>query len=128
MGITEDIRRIKEARTRMLAAAREEEKTRTPRKHDPKEIPAIYREFTRVASHECRDNSRIFVLLVYYMFKPESLAYGSGCRGDVRCETARVLHVGCGFVSKLFAQAKFLMANNREFRIEAERVFAGMNT
>lgn len=127
MGITEDIRKIKEVRERTLLALKQDAEMRRPTRHNPKEIPSIYEDFKRAANPLCRDNSRIFVLLIYYMYKPESLAYGRGCRGEVRCEIAKIMHVGIRFVSHLFEQAKFLVANNKDFRVEVERIFAKLN-
>lgn len=105
-----------------LAIMAEYSNTR-PMKDDLGEIKAIYGKFLEVANPMCRDNTKIFVLIIFFMYSPVSLVNKRICRGGVRREIGRVLGLSNSAVTKYFADAKSLLFNHKGFRNEAEGAY-----
>ena len=123
MNITEKIRQIRYLREQKLTAIHAEHNNTRPMKHDLSEIAQIYKTFQGVANPECKDNTKIFVLLVFFMYSPVSFLNKRICRGGVRREIAKVLGISNSAVTIYFSDAKSLLFNHRGFRDETQRVF-----
>ena len=92
-------------------------------KEDLGEIMHIYEAFKSVANPKCKDNTKIFVLLVFFMYSPVSFLNKRICRGGVRREIAKVLGLSNSAVTIYFGDAKSLLLNHKGFREEAQRLF-----
>ena len=123
MNITEKIRQIKRLREQKNAAIKMEFNGTRPMKEDLGEITHIHEAFKRVANPKCRDNTKIFVLLVFFMYSPVSFLNKRICRGGVRREIAKVLGLSNSAVTIYFGDAKSLLLNHKGFREEAQRLF-----
>ena len=123
MNITEKIRQIKCLREQKNVAIKMEYNGTRPMKEDLGEITHIYEAFKRVANPKCKDNTKIFVLLVFFMYSPVSFLNKRICRGGVRREIAKVLGLSNSAVTIYFGDAKSLLLNHKGFRDEAQRLF-----
>lgn len=117
---------IRQLREQRNLAIRAEYTSTRPLKNDLGEIVDIYAKFQSVADPACKDNVKIFVLLIFFMYSPVSLVNKRICRGGVRREIGKVLGLSNSAVTKHFADAKSLMVNHRGFREDAERVYAAL--
>ena len=123
MNITEKIKQIKQLREQKNLAIRAEYNSTRPIKEDLGEIASIFEKFKAVCNPKCKDNTKIFVLLVFFMYSPLSLLNKRICRGGVRREIGKVLGLSNSAITKHFVDAKSLMFNHKGFREEAQRVF-----
>jgi hypothetical protein len=123
MNITEKVRQIRELHQRKVLAIKAEYENSRPVKTDLGEILSLYARFKDVASPKCKDNTKIFVLLVFFMYNPTSLVNKRLCRSNVRREIAKVLGLGVSTITKHFIDARSLFLNHVGFRNEAERLY-----
>lgn len=127
MSITEKIRVIRLLREQKNIAVYAEYNGTRPIKDNLGEIAHIFDRFKAVADPTCRDNTKIFVLLVFFMYSPMSFLDKRICRGGVRKEIAKVLGLSNSAVTKHFGDAKSLLFNHKGFRDEAERVYTRLS-
>lgn len=123
MSITEKIRQIRQLREQKNQLIRLEYENTRPLKEDLGEIAHIYDVFMQVADPKYKDNTKIFVLLVFFLYSPVSLLNKRIRRGGVRREIGKVLGMSNSAVTMHFADARSLMFNHKGFREEAERVY-----
>ncbi len=123
MKITEKIKQIKALREQKNLAIRAEYNSTRPMMQDLGDIAHLYDKFKQVANPRCKDNTKIFVLLIFFMYSPVSLLNKRICRGGVRREIGKVLGLSNSAITKHFVDAKSLMLNHKGFREEAERCF-----
>lgn len=97
-----------------------------PLKTDVGEIPSLYARFQAVCAPANKDNVKIFVLLVFFVYVPASLVGKRLPRGRVRKELGKVLGVSGTAVSRHFGDARSLFLHHKGFREEAERIFSAM--
>lgn len=128
MNITEKIKQIKQLREQKNLAIRAEYNCTRPTKEDLGEIAHIYEAFKQIANPRCKDNTKIFVLLIFFMYSPVSLLNNRICRGGVRREIGKVLGLSNSAITKHFVDAKSLMFNHKGFRDEAERIYGQLQT
>lgn len=128
MNITEKIKQIKQLREQKNLAIRAEYNSTRPTKEDLGEIASIYEAFKKIANPSCKDNTKIFVLLIFFMYSPVSLLNKRICRGGVRREIGKVLGLSNSAITKHFVDAKSLMLNHKGFRDEAERIYCQLQT
>lgn len=128
MNITEKIKQIKQLREQKNLAIRAEYNSTRPTKEDLGEIAHIYEAFKQIANPRCKDNTKIFVLLIFFMYSPVSLLNKRICRGGVRREIGKVLGMSNSAITKHFVDAKSLMLNHKGFRDEAERIYGKLQT
>lgn len=126
MTIADTLRHIQDSRARKEKERLFEEAYSRPVKTDTAEVSIIYECFKKECDPKCRDNAKIFVLIIYYLYRPEKLISGRMPRGKLRGELAMALGVTTSAVSHLFADARSLFRHHKGFRDEAERVFAIM--
>lgn len=110
-----------------LAIRAEYDNTR-PQKEDLSEIGHIYEVFQQIAEPNCKDNTKIFVLIIFFLYSPVSLLNGRICRGGVRREIGKVLGLSNSAVTKHFVDAKSLILYHKGFRDEAERIYGEIQT
>ena len=127
MSITEKIRQIRQLREQKNQLIRLEYENTRPLKEDLGEIAHIYDVFMQVADPKYKDNTKIFVLLVFFMYSPVSLLNKRIRRGGVRREIGKVLGVSNSVVTMYFGDAMSLLFNHKGFRDEAERVYKALN-
>lgn len=121
--ITEKITKIKSlCKEKELIMQEMNEQTR-PVKTNLEEIPSVFEKFKCVANPDCKDNIKIFIFLVFYMYSPASCV-GRSVRGGVRRKIAQLLQVTNSSVSQQFSDAKVLFDKHRGFKAETERVYA----
>ena len=89
MNITEKIKQIKQLREQKNLAIRAEYNSTRPTKEDLGEIAHIYEAFKQIANPRCKDNTKIFVLLIFFMYSPVSLFNKRICRCGVRREIGK---------------------------------------
>lgn len=123
MNIVEKIRQIEYLREQKDCIVRAEYDSTRPIKEDLGEIAHIYEKFKQVSDPRYKENMRVFVLLVFFMYSPVSFLNKRVCRGGVRREIAKVLGLTNSSVTMYFGDAKFLLLNHKGFRKEAQRVF-----
>lgn len=128
MNITEKIKQIKQLREQKNLAIRAEYNSTRPTKEDLGEITHIYEAFKQIANPRCKDNTKIFVLLIFFMYSPVSLLNNRICRSGVRREIGKVLGLSNSAITKHFVDAKSLMLNHKGFRDEAERIYGQLHT
>lgn len=124
MSITEKIRMFRRLREQKNLAVYAEYDGTRPTKENLGEIGHIFDKFKAIADPNCMDNTKIFVLLVFFMYSPKSFIDKRICRGGVRKEIAKVLGLSNSAVTKHFGDAKSLLFSHKGFRDEAERVYA----
>lgn len=122
--ITEKIYQIRELRQQKNLAIKAEYDGTRPLKQDLKEIASIYDKFKQIANPMCKENTKIFILIVFFMYSPSSFVNQKILRGGVRREVAKVLGLTNSAVSMYFGDAKSLILNHRGFRDETERVYS----
>ena len=128
MNITEKIKQIKQLREQKNLAIRAEYNSTRPTKEDLGEITHIYEAFKKVANPRCKDNTKIFVFIIFFMYSPVSLFNKRICGGGVRREIGKVLGLSNSAITKHFVDAKSLMINHKGFRDEAERIYSQLQT
>lgn len=126
MSLTERIRRLRRLREQKNLAVREEYNNTRPMMQDLRKIGYIHEVFKGISDPGCRDNTKIFVLLAFYMYDPASLLNKRICRGSVRREIGKALGLSNSAITKHFADAKSLLLNHKGFRDEAERLYEGI--
>lgn len=127
MNITEKIKQIKQLRAQKNHFIRLEYENTRPIKENLGEIAHIYESFSKIANPKCKDNTKIFVLLVFFMYSPASLLNKRICRGGVRREIGKVLGLSNSAITKHFVDAKSLLLNHKGFREETERVYDALS-
>lgn len=121
--IAEKIRQIKDLRQRKNMAISAEYESTRPEKSDLSEIPSLFERFNEVKKPECKDNTKIFVMLMFFLYSPQSFINNQSSRSGIRKSIAKVLGVSKSSVTKHFNDAKSLILNHRGFREEAERLY-----
>lgn len=125
-SITERIESIKIAKGRTIFCQLVEELCSKPSKSDIGEIQNLYARFQAVCNPTAKDNTKIFILLIYYIYAPVSLISKRVPRGKVRKELGKVLGISESAVTRHFADAKSLFYHHKGFKKEAERVFSAI--
>lgn len=123
-SISEHLAKIKIVKGRLEFAKLTAKSYTKPLRTDIDGIGAMYEKFKQVCDPGCKDNTKLFVLLVYYFYDPVSLVNKRMPRGNVRKEVGKVLGISRSVVSRHFADAKSLFYHHKGFRDEAERIFA----
>lgn len=123
MKITDEINRMRAVRERKVHACRAESSIMVPAKVDLGEIAPLYDLFKCNANPEYKDNTKIFILLVYFMYSPVSLLEKGIRSKGVRRELARILGMSQNQVTMYFCEAKSLLFTHGGFRKETERLF-----
>ena len=121
--ITERIRQMRELRRNKEYAIKVEYDSTRPQKNDLKEIAVLYERFKQVAAIEYKENIKVFVLIVLFMYSPISFLKGRILRGSVRRELSLVLGISGSSVTIYFNAAKSLLFNHKGFRVEAEWIY-----
>ena len=120
--IAERLGKIKSLRHQKEVIVREERLSSEPLNDDVDKIPCYYERFNGIASPSNKDNVKIFVYLIYFIYSPAS-CIGRGLRGPVRRKVAEVLNISCSAVSMQFSYAKVLFDKHRGFRAETEKIY-----
>lgn len=123
MNITEKVHQIRELRQRKNIATQAEIINTRPSKVDIEEIPSIFNKFKGVADPRNKENKRIFVFIVYFLYSPVSILNKTARRGAVRKKIAEVLGISPQAVTQYFGDSKFLFLNHEPFRKEVERIY-----
>ncbi len=89
---------------------------------DVGEIPELYRKFKVCADPENKDNTKIFIFVVFFMFSPLSCVSRKIKKGKIRRKIAEVLEIDDSRVSQQFGDAKVLYRTHKGFHDECERV------
>lgn len=121
--IAEKITKIKTLRREKELIMQEMNEQTRPVKTNLDDIPSVFEKFKSVANPDYRDNIKIFIFLVFYMYSPVS-CIGRSVRGGVRRRIAKLLKVTNSSVSQQFSDAKVLFDKHRGFKAETERVYA----
>lgn len=127
-SITERLESIKIAKGRTILCKLREIAYTKPLKSDIEEIPGLYARFQAVSDPACKDNVKIFVLLIFFVYDPVSLVSKRMLRGKVRKELGEVLGISGSAVTRHFADAKSLFNHHKGFKEEAERIFSALHT
>ena len=125
-SITNRLESIRIAKGRMVFCRLREAAYTKPLKSDIEEIPSLYARFQDVCNPVCKDNVKIFVLLVFFIYDPVSLLSKRMLRGKVRKKLGDVLGISGSAVTRHFADAKSLFNHHKGFRDEAERMFSAL--
>lgn len=120
--ITEKIQKIKFLREQKELIMREELEQTRPVRTDLDMIPVFFEKFKEAANPKNKDNIKIFVYLMFFMYSPASCV-GRGVRGGVRRNIAKLLQVSNCNVSVQFSDAKVLFNSHKGFQAEAERLY-----
>lgn len=123
MSLTEKIKRLRWLREQKNLAIREEYNNARPMMQDLREIGRLHEAFQNISDPECKDNTKIFILIIFYLYSPVSLLNRRICRGGVRREIGKVLGLSNSAITKHFADAKSLLLNHKGFRDEAEKAY-----
>ena len=121
--IAEKITKIKTLRREKELIMQEMNEQTRPVKANLDDIPSVFEKFKSVANPDYRDNIKIFIFLVFYMYSPVS-CIGRSVRGGVRRRIAKLLQVTNSSVSQQFSDAKVLFDKHRGFKAETERIYA----
>lgn len=124
--ITENIMKIKNLRKEKELITQEMNEQTRPIKTNLDEIPSILEKLRKVANQKYKDNIKIFVFIVVYMYSPKSCLYeiDKRIRMGVRRRIAKQLCMSSSNVSLLFGDAKVLFEKHCGFKAETERVYA----
>ena len=125
-SITNRLESIRIAKGRTVFCRLREAACTKPLKSDIEEIPSLYARFQDVCNPVCKDNVKIFVLLVFFIYDPVSLLSKRMLRGKVRKKLGEVLGISGSAVTRHFADAKSLFNHHKGFRDEAERMFSAL--
>ncbi len=125
-SITNRLESIRIAKGRTVFCRLREAAYTKPLKSDIEEIPSLYARFQDVCNPVCKDNVKIFVLLVFFIYDPVSLLSKRMLRGKVRKKLGDVLGISGSAVTRHFADAKSLFNHHKGFRDEAERMFSAL--
>ena len=125
-SITNRLESIRIAKGRTVFCRLREAVYTKPLKSDIEEIPSLYARFQDVCDPVCKDNVKIFVLLVFFIYDPVSLLSKRILRGKVRKRLGEVLGISGSAVTRHFADAKSLFNHHKGFRNEAERIFSAL--
>lgn len=125
-SITNRLESIRIAKGRTVFCRLREAAYTKPLKSDIEEIPSLYARFQDVCNPVCKDNVKIFVLLVFFIYDPVSLLSKRMLRGKVRKKLGDVLGISGSAVTRHFADAKSLFNHHKGFRNEAERIFSAL--
>lgn len=125
-SITNRLESIRIAKGRTVFCRLREAAYTKPLKSDIEEIPNLYARFQDVCDPVCKDNVKIFVLLVFFIYDPVSLLSKRMLRGKVRKKLGDVLGISGSAVTRHFADAKSLFNHHKGFRDEAERIFSAL--
>ena len=125
-SITNRLESIRIAKGRTVFCRLREAAYTKPLKSDIEEIPSLYARFQDVCNPVCKDNVKIFVLLVFFIYDPVSLLSKRMLRGKVRKKLGGVLGISGSAVTRHFADAKSLFNHHKGFRDEAERMFSAL--
>ena len=125
-SITNRLESIRIAKGRTVFCRLREAAYTKPLKSDIEEIPSLYARFQDVCNPVCKDNVKIFVLLVFFIYDPVSLLSKRMLRGKVRKKLGDVLGISGSAVTRHFADAKSLFNHHKGFRYEAERMFSAL--
>ena len=125
-SITNRLESIRIAKGRTVFCRLREAAYTKPLKSDIEEIPSLYARFQDVCNPVCKDNVKIFVLLVFFIYDPVSLLSKRMLRGKVRKKLGEVLGISGSAVTRHFADAKSLFNHHKGFRDEAERMFSAL--
>lgn len=125
-SITNRLESIRIAKGRTVFCRLREAAYTKPLKSDIEEIPSLYALFQDVCNPVCKDNVKIFVLLVFFIYDPVSLLSKRMLRGKVRKKLGDVLGISGSAVTRHFADAKSLFNHHKGFRDEAERMFSAL--
>lgn len=125
-SITNRLESIRIAKGRTVFCRLREAAYTKPLKSDIEEIPSLYARFQDVCDPVCKDNVKIFVLLVFFIYDPVSLLSKRMLRGKVRKKLGDVLGISGSAVTRHFADAKSLFNHHKGFRDEAERMFSAL--
>lgn len=90
--------------------------------HDLNMIPVYYERFKEIARENNRDNTKIFIFIMFFMYSPYSCVK-RGERGHTRRTIARMLKISDANVSIQFCDAKVLFEKHKGFRAETERIY-----
>ena len=126
-SITNRLESIRIAKGRTVFCRLREAAYTKPLKSDIEEIPSLYARFQDVCNPVCKDNVKIFVLLVFFIYDPVSLLSKRMLRGKVRKELGEVLGISGSAVTRHFADAKSLFNHHKGFKEEAERIFSALS-
>ena len=121
--IAEKITKIKTLRREKELIMQEMNEQTRPVKTNLDYIPYVVKKCKSVANPNYRDNIKIFIFLVFYMYSPVS-CIGRSVRGGVRRRIAKLLKVTNSSVSQQFSDAKVLFDKHRGFKAETERIYA----
>ena len=125
-SITNILESIRIAKGRTVFCRLREAAYTKPLKSDIEEIPSLYARFQDVCNPVCKDNVKIFVLLVFFIYDPVSLLSKRMLRGKVRKKLGDVLGISGSAVTRHFTDAKSLFNHHKGFRDEAERMFSAL--
>lgn len=125
-SITNRLESIRISKGRTVFCRLREAAYTKPLKSDIEEIPSLYARFQDVCNPVCKDNVKIFVLLVFFIYDPVSLLSKRMPRGKVRKKLGDVLGISGSAVTRHFADAKSLFNHHKGFRDEAERMFSAL--
>lgn len=120
--ITESVLTIKTLREQKEHIIKEEIESTRPECTNLELIPLYYKRFLELSNEKNKDNTKIFVFLIFFLYSPASCV-GRGVRGGVRKRIARLLNVSNAAVSVQFSDAKVLFEKHKGFRAETERIY-----
>lgn len=126
-SITNRLESIRIAKGRTVFCRLREAAYTKPLKSDIEEIPSLYARFQDVSDPACKDNVKIFVLLIFFAYDPVSLVSKRMLRGKVRKELGEVLGISGSAVTRHFADAKSLFNHHKGFKEEAERIYSALS-
>ena len=125
--IKEQLQTISIVRKKKRLILEEEFVNTRPVETDLSKIPYYYQKFNEIANPDNRDNIKMFVFIVFFMYSPVSCIRRC-VRGNIRKEIAKLLRVGNAAVSAQFGDAKVLFAKHKGFQQETERIYNALRS
>ncbi|MCQ2257857.1 MAG: hypothetical protein MJZ41_07690 [Bacteroidaceae bacterium] len=123
--ITEKIHKIKYLREQKAYFAKKEYEQSRPIEFDQDKIPNYFSRFNKVSNPSNKDNVKMFVFLMFYIYSPASCV-GRGVKCGLRKNIAKLLHISNSAVSQQFSDAKVLYEKHTGFRLETDRIYYAM--
>lgn len=127
MTITDRLKAIECCRLRRLKEQLLVDAFSKPLMTDIEALPKLYARFKEVCNTANMDNTKIFILIVFYLYSPVSLISKRIVKGPLRRKVGEVLGISGSAVTRHFADAKILFAHHQGFKEETERVFSALN-
>lgn len=123
MTIAERISKIRNIRAQKANLNREEQDLSKPQFTDLDKIPSLFDKLAEQADPKNKDNTKMFIFIVFALYSPTSCAERM-VRTGVRKRIAKLLRVSNSAVTIQFSDAKILYEKHRLFHAEVDRLYS----